>query len=160
MKIDKDIEKISIFYDKYKEKFKILNNYIKWFCKKLIINFKHKWPKYTKKWDIWLCYLWINIDWEQDWDLEHFIRPVFILKSWWEKVKHVTILPLTTNFNKDNKFFYKLEKNKYTFLDKDSSILLDKIKIISKKRLIWKKLWKIKIEDYNSILEKTISLLK
>ena len=38
MKIDKDIEKIIIFYHKYKEKFKILNNYIKWFYKKLVIN--------------------------------------------------------------------------------------------------------------------------
>jgi len=160
MKIDNNIEKIIIFYEEYKNKFKILNNYIKWFYKKLIINFKHKWPKYTKKWDIWLCYLWINIDWEQDWDLENFIRPVFVLKNWWEKIKHITILPLSTNPNKNEKFSYKLEKNKYTFLDKDSYILLDKIKIVSKKRLIWKKLWKIKIEDYNSIMEKTIKLLK
>ena len=160
MKIDNNIEKIIIFYEEYKNKFKILNNYIKWFYKKLIINFKHKWPKYTKKWDIWLCYLWINIDWEQDWDLENFIRPVFVLKNWWEKIKHITILPLSTNPNKNENFSYKLEKNKYTFLDKDSYILLDKIKIVSKKRLIWKKLWKIKIEDYNSIMEKTIKLLK
>lgn len=160
MKIEIEFKELIEFYKKYNKKFKILNNYIKWFYKKLIINFKHKWPKYTKRWEIWLCYLWINIDWEQDWDLENFIRPIFIFQNWWEKVKHITILPLSTNSNKNEKISYKLEKNEYNFLNDDSYILLDKIKIISKKRLIWKKLWKIKKDKFNIIVEKTLNLLK
>jgi hypothetical protein len=43
MKIENnEFENLIEFYEKYKDKFKILKNYIKWFYKKLIINFKHK----------------------------------------------------------------------------------------------------------------------
>jgi len=149
-----NIIELKSFYEKNSELID-LDIFYNWFVRKLNINYFYNWPKYIKERQIWLCYLWQNIDWEQNWEKENFLRPILILKSWWTKVKHITALPLTKNYNKNWIFTFKLDKKQYTFLDFNSVVLIDKIKTLSKQRIIWyKSLWYISKDDFIQIKEK------
>ncbi len=151
------IEKLQWFLSKYKD-LENIDKFCKWFYKKLVLNYFRKWPKYIKERQIWLCYLGKNIDGEQDWDLETFIRPVLVIKSWGTSINHITAIPLTTK-EKPDKFSFKLERKKYSFLDYDSYLMLDKIKTISRKRFVaYKPIWYISEDDFNTIKEKLKNL--
>jgi len=145
-------KKLINFYENHN--FSDLDKYYSWFYKKLNINYFRKWPKFLKERQVWLAYIWKNIDWEQNWDEKNFLRPVLILKNWWVKLEHITVILLTSQ-EKNDYFSFKLEKNIYAFLDYDSYLLLDKVKTISRKRIIWiKPLWYINKKDFEKIKQK------
>ncbi len=120
------------------------NDYLNWNDLKINLqtsNIKH----FVKKRQFWLYYVWMNL-WNEESKQNPFIRPCLVINNYlkWDLI---LIVPLTTKFNKNLKdIFYKLDWDKYS-LDKNSYLLLNQFKVISKKRLIRK----IK-EDKKSVL--------
>ena len=134
----------------------IILDFLDWFLIKLNIHFKEKINnKFPKQWEIWNIKLWINIWSEQNWEKKWwYVRPVLIIKIFWTKNDNIIILPLTKS-KKPKYISYKLINTKYKFLKYyESYILLDQVKTISQKRLIWNPLWKISTDDLNKILIK------
>ena len=86
--------------------------------------------------------------WNEESKQEPFIRPCLIINNYlkWDLI---LIIPLTTKFNNNlQDIFYKIDWEKYS-LDKDSYLLLNQFKVISKKRLIRK----IKKDEKSVLIE-------
>lgn len=116
--------------------------------------------KFPKRWEIWIAKLWMNIWSEQNWEiLSNFVRPVLVIKQFWQKNDQIVILPLTKN-EKPDYISVLLKNERYDFLKyKNSYILLDQIRTISKRRLIWNPLWKISNKDFLLVENKLKDLL-
>lgn len=149
------------------EKFKnditlpIISDFLEWFYEKINLNFNRKnVNKFLKKWEIWISKLWLNIWSEQNWEIEsNYTRPVLVIKSFWVKNDHIIVLPLT-KYKKPEYISFLIEKKIYDFLKYDESfILLDQIKTISKKRLIWNPIWSISNKDFVLLQNKLNNLL-
>lgn len=107
-----------------------------WNKEKINIDNNDKHNLKVKKRQFWLCKIWVNI-WSEISKDNKFIRPVLILNTnyRWDLI---LVLPLTSSININFKEFYvKIDWKNY-WLDKDSYILLNQIKVISKKRLVRK----------------------
>lgn len=88
---------------------------------------------YPKEREIWWCSLGLNIGSEQDGKNDNFERPVIIYKI--INTNIVIILPITSSEKKDrHHFVFKIE-------NKNVSIILSQIKVISTKRLLRKIDW-------------------
>jgi hypothetical protein len=127
-----------LFLKWWKRKFQIENN-----------NVIHR----IKKREFWLYNVWVNI-WDESSKEEPFLRPCLILNNYlsWDLA---LIIPLTSKFNPKLKYiYYKIDWNKY-WLIKDSYLILNQFRVISKKRLsrVIRKNWK------NSSIDKKIFLL-
>lgn len=112
-------------------------------------NIKH----IVKKRQFWLFYVWVNL-WNEESKISLFIRPWLVVNNFM-KWDLLLIVPLTSKFNENLKdIYYKIDWNIY-WLNKDSYLLLNQFKIISKKRLIRKLNDKdnIPLFDNNSFLE-------
>ena len=86
--------------------------------------------------------------WNEESKQNPFIRPCLVINNYlkWDLI---LIVPLTTKFNKNlEDIFYKIDWEKYS-LDKDSYLLLNQFKVISKKRLIRK----IKKDEKSVLIE-------
>ena len=112
--------------------------------KKLIHGLSTKDNFYFSKREIWWCSLGLNIGYEQDGKNEDFERPILILKVFNKEV--LWILPLTSKF-KDNKYYYN-----FKYKDKDFSIILSQIRLISSKRLL-RKIWTFPSDDFKKVNE-------
>lgn len=135
--------------------------FTKWNNKKIELqnkNIKH----FVKKRQFWLFYVWMNL-WNEESKQEPFIRPCLVINNYlkWDLI---LIIPLTTKFNNNlEDIFYKIDWEKYS-LDKDSYLLLNQFKVISKKRLIRKikkdeKSVLIENNDFLDIIEKLKSFI-
>ena len=132
-----------------------IENKFKEWCKIKISLEKSKKELYHPKiLDVRNCYFGKNLNWEQNWDENNnFFRPVLVIKTFWY-IWNIIILPLTKN-KKPDFISYKILKSNYSFLKYDSYILLDKVKVISIKRLEWwKPLWKLNKTEYKKIVNK------
>ena len=130
----------------------------KWNKKKISLqkrNIKH----YVKKRQFWLYYVWMNL-WNEESKKDPFIRPCLVINNYlkWDLI---LIVPLTTKFNKNlEDIFYKIDWDKYS-LDKDSYLLLNQFKVISKKRLIRKiKKWDKSVLIENNEFLDIVEILK
>ena len=102
-------------------------------------------------WEIWICKIWINIGSEISKD-DSFQRPVLIIWNYlWGDL--VSIIPLSTKYNKNYKSFYiKIENHTKFWLNKPSYLCINQIRTISIKRLI-KKINNTKIKwKYKKVL--------
>lgn len=116
-----------------------------WNIKKIDIQ-KKKVSLLVKKRQFWLYYIWVNI-WNEESKENPFLRPCLVLNNYlkWDLI---LIVPLTSKYNKNlDDIFFKINGNDY-WLDKDSYLLLNQFKVISKKRLIRK----IVIEKKDSLI--------
>ena len=110
-----------------------MKDFDKWNTEKKKIELKDSKKIKCHKRQIWLCKIWENI-WSEVSKSENFIRPVLILKVL--KWGLVLILPLTTIYKETfNKELLEI-KTKNCWLNKKSYLMLNQIKVISKKRLI------------------------
>ena len=125
----------------------------KW-CKIKIELEKSKNKHFPKIWDIRNCYFWKNLNWEQSWNKKNnFYRTILIIKSF-DNIWTIIVLPLTKS-KKPSYISYLLKKEKYNYLKLDSYILLDKVKVLSNKRLEWwRPLWKISENELKKIVNK------
>jgi len=141
---------------KEKIKWTLLGGYFWWFLVKIKIIFPKKYnQKFPKEWEIWNCYLWQNI-WSEQWwwDKMWFSRPVLILKTFWFVNDNILVFPLTKQ-SKPDYISFILKKEECDFLKFDKSyVLLDQVRTISKKRLIWKTIWTISGDDLSKIISK------
>ena len=155
-KVLKQIEEIKKWIES-----ELILNFLDWIWIKIQISFKNNSVKYVKQWEIWNCYLGQNIDSEQNWDSNNnFYRPVLILRIFWTKVDNIIVLPITKS-NKPDFISFKITKEKYNFLkEENNTILLDKVRVISKKRLAnYKPFWRISKEDFEKIIKKFNDLI-
>jgi len=107
-----------------------------WNKEKVLLDNTNSLDLKIKKRQIWLCKIWINIGSEISKE-NPFIRPILVLNDRY-RWDLILILPLTTKINKNfKKFYIKIDWGKY-WLNKDSYILLNQIRVISKKRLVRK----------------------
>lgn len=116
-----------------------------WNIKKIDIQNK-KVNLLVKKRQFWLYYIWVNI-WNEESKENPFLRPCLVLNNYlkWDLI---LIIPLTSKYNKNlDDIFFKINGDDYG-LDKDSYLLLNQFKVISKKRLIRK----IEIEKKDSLI--------
>jgi len=115
--------------------------FIDWWIKKYEINKSNK-KHFVKKRQFWLYNIWLNLGNEESKE-KPYLRPCLVLNNYF-KWDLILVLPLTSKFNENlSEIYYKLDWKKY-WLDKDSYLLLNQFKVISKKRLIRKidKDWK------------------
>jgi len=107
--------------------------FLKWWEKKFKIdNSQNKYKVHKRQ--FWLYSVWVNI-WNEESKDNNFLRPCLILNNYF-KWDLILIIPLTSNYNEFlNDIYYKIEWQKY-WLDRDSYLLLNQFKVISKKRLI------------------------
>ncbi len=131
----------------------IEKDFKKW-CKIKIKLEKFNDKHFPKVWDIRNCYFWKNLSWEQNWnEKNNFYRSVLVIKSF-QNIWNIIVLPLTKS-KKPNYISYFLKKETYKYLKLDSYILLDKVKVISNKRLEWwKPLWKVSEIELKKIVNK------
>jgi len=135
--------------------------FLKWWIKKYEIDNSISKYKVHKR-QFWLYNIWINI-WNEESKDNNFLRPCLIINNYF-KWDLILILPLTSKFNEFLKdVYYKIEWQKY-WLDKDSYLLLNQFKVISKKRLIRKidSDWEVVLFDEKEfliILDKIKSLI-
>jgi len=135
--------------------------FLKWWIKKYEIDISITKYKVHKR-QFWLYNIWINI-WNEESKDNNFLRPCLIINNYF-KWDLILILPLTSKFNEFLKdVYYKIEWQKY-WLDKDSYLLLNQFKVISKKRLIRKidSNWEVVLFDEKEfllILDKIKSLI-
>jgi len=126
-----------------------------WNDNKKILEFSWKVNKKVQIWEIWVCNIWINI-WSEiskDWK---FLRPVLIVNNymWWDLV---SIIPITTKFNKNYSSFLLKVKNHYKlWLSKESYFSLNNFKTISKKRLVYKINNTYKLKKYFKLVNKRL----
>ena len=113
----------------------IIRSLANWNKEKINI-FQKKKKCFPKERQIWVCKLGINIGREQNGNLKEFVRPVLILNHFGE---NFFVLPLTSQL-KNNRFRFLLTGNNIG-LSKESELMLDQIRTISQKRMIWQIGW-------------------
>ncbi len=119
-----------------------------WNKEKVLLDNTNSLTLKVKKRQFWLCKIWVNI-WSEISKEAPFIRPVLVLNDRY-RGDLILVLPLTTKINKKfSEFYIKIDGEKY-WLDRDSYILLNQLKVISKKRLV-RKLNDKKDENNNPI---------
>ncbi len=94
--------------------------------------------------EVWWCSLGVNIGFEQDGTNEHFERPVLIIKKFNQDV--LWILPLTRSL-KINRYNYHLKQGE----EKDSSVILSQMRLISSKRLL-RKMRMISLDEFREVV--------
>jgi len=128
------------FWNKYKDKFSDLKDFLNWYNKKLNINYlkKRDWRKF-KQFTIYLFDFWINIWWEINKK-----RPILILgkTNWFLKSKTVLWAVITSLYDSkwNKKILWKydvlINKSDINWLKRDSIIKLWKIVELDKKRVL------------------------
>lgn len=106
------------------------NNFNEWNNLKQKID-ENKVNFHIKQRQIWNCYMWINVWFEEDWKWEEFNRPIIVLKKIW--IMYLCIA-LTTH-GKDNDFYYKLSED---ISRKNSYLILSQPKLFDIKRFHYK----------------------
>lgn len=134
-----------------------LKDFNKWNNEKQRVHKKHS--LHVKKWEIWLCKLWINI-WHEADGKNDFLRPVLILQIWWNIA---LIAPMTTNQRRIiHKRYHQIQSiNFWTDTAWQmiiSLVMLTQIKTIDSRRCFRYKC-KIQKNELKLILNKTISLI-
>jgi len=129
-----------------------IKNLIHWNKEKINI-FKNNKKCFPKERQIWVCKLGINIGREQNGNLKEFVRPVLILNHFGE---NFFALPLTSQLKK-NQFRFLLTSSNIG-LSKESEVILDQIKTISQKRMIWQIGWCDKA-DFSKIKNRMSELI-
>ncbi len=125
--------------------------FLEWSNKKYEIDSSINKYKVHKR-QFWLYNIWVNI-WNEESKDNNFLRPCLILNNYF-KWDLILIIPLTSKFNKSlEDVYYKIIWKKY-WLNKDSYLLLNQFKVISKKRLIRKidSDWKMILFDYKEFM--------
>ncbi len=108
-----------------------------WNKQKQEIELNWKAFKIVKKWEIWISKIWINIWWENSKD-DDFTRPILIVSIWlwWDLI---WVLPFSWWYNSNfEKYYFELNNHNKYWLKKESRLLLNQFKVISKKRLLYK----------------------
>jgi mRNA-degrading endonuclease toxin of MazEF toxin-antitoxin module len=139
----------------------IIYDILDWFYQKIDISLnKNSKNKFPNPWEIWTVKLWMNIWSEQNWEKSsNYTRPALIIRNFWSKNDNIVILPMTKN-KKPDFMSYKLSNTDYKYLKYNNNyLLLDQIRTISKKRLIWNPLWKVSSNDLKEIKDKTKDLI-
>lgn len=128
------------------------NSLISWNKEKINL-FQNNKICFPKERQIWICKLGINIGREQNGSLNNFVRPVLILNHLGE---NFFILPLTSQIKKSQFRFLLEDKN--IGLSKKSDVILDQIRTISQRRMIWQIGWCSK-DDFLEIKNKMSKLI-
>lgn len=109
----------------------------KWNAEKILIDLKWNSNIKVKVWEIWITKIWVNIWWENSKDWK-FSRPALVISIWiwWDLI---WIIPFTGLYNINfERTYFKLNNSMKYWLEKESNLLLNQFKIISKKRLLYK----------------------
>lgn len=134
-----------------------LINFLKWFNKKIIINFQHKIPDYfyPSKWEIYYVEMWMNIGSEIN-----KTRPCIVYSNQkYNKWNTLLIIPIKWFYWKiDKKFQILISPTEENNLWKTSLATLMSINEISKKRIKWK-LWNLEKIHLNEINQKLYKIL-
>ena len=161
--VDEEVNKLHIFIKLITnpENYQTILNFLKWFKLKIITFNKNPIKKFPKEWEIWNIRLWKNIWSEQNGEKDGwYVRPCLVIKVFSARNDNIIVLPLTKS-KKPDFISFILEKSKYNYMKFDKSyILLDQVRTVSKKRLIWKPLWAIAKSDFNQIIQKFKWLFK
>ena len=112
-----------------------IQNLVEWNEEKIEIFQKDR-TCFPKERQIWVCKLGINLGREQNGNMQTFMRPVLILSHLGE---NFIVLPLTSQI-KENPFRYRLESETIG-LSQKSEIMLDQIRTVSQKRMVWQLGW-------------------
>ena len=158
----KQLDKIWELVEKIKsdKAFQVIFVFLKWFYRKLIINFYKDNPNLKlNKWEIYLIELWQNI-----WSELNKKRPCIIYSDYfYNNWDCITVIPLKSykwKINRNVQIFIK--KDKINSLDMNSIVDISTIRQVSKKRIILK-LWKLEnvyIEKINKKLMKYLRIKK
>ena len=109
----------------------------KWNDEKILLDLKWNSNIKVKVWEIWITKIWVNIWWENSKDWK-FSRPVLVISIWiwWDLI---WIIPFTGWYNINfERTYFKLNNSMKYWLEKESNLLLNQFKTISKKRLLYK----------------------
>jgi len=128
----------------------LFKKFINWTKLKFKIHICKNINFYFKERDIWWASLGINIGYEQDGKNKEFERPVLVLKKFNKDM--LWILPLSSKV-KDNKFYFTTRYN-----NKNFSIILSQLKLISSKRLT-RKIRILPKNEFSQIKEKIKNFL-
>ena len=104
------------------------------------INFENKRIKYSKSWEIWNIYNWVNVWYESIWKWKYFERPFLVLKRFWSMFLCIS---MTTKGKDNDLFYYRISDN---YFNKKSYLTLSQWKCIDNKRFI-KKIWELTKTD-------------
>lgn len=126
-----------------------MKDYKNWHKLKEKINNKENIVYFREK-QIWWCSIGANIGFEQDGKNEDFERPILILKKFNAEI--FLALPITSS-NKKGDYYYQYKHN-----EKDYSVILSQIRLMSSKRLL-RKIRLISEEEIDKIKKKLIKLL-
>ena len=116
---------------------KTKEDFNKWNEEKILLDLEWNFNKKVKIWEIWIIKIWINIWWENSKN-KNFLRPMLVVSTWlwWDLI---WIIPFSGSYNeKLEKFYFKLNNSKKYWLEKNSNLLLNQFRVISKKRLVFK----------------------
>lgn len=102
--------------------------------------------------DIWWCSLGDNIGYEQDGKNEKYERPILIIRKFNRGM--FLAVPLTSKIE-NSKFYYNFKLRG----EKDTSVILSQIRLLSSKRLI-RRVARLNEHVFNEIKNEVIQLLK
>lgn len=128
----------------------MIKNFQDWHKIKEDIDGFRKSPFFRER-EIWWCSLGVNVGYEEDGKNEFFARPILILKKFNQEI--FWGLPLTSQ-QKLGRFYYS-----FVFQNKESTVILSQLRILSGKRLI-RRMGKINKDDFLIIKSKVFSLIK
>lgn len=109
--------------------------FIEWNQRKTLLESQVK-KHIVKKRQFWLFYVGVNVGNEES-KSAPFVRPGLVVNNYlkWDLL---LIAPLTSKYNENlNDLYMKIDGTEY-WLDKDSYVIMNQFKVISKKRLIRK----------------------
>ena len=122
----------------------------KWNKTQIVLNGIEKVP-YFREGEIWICFLGLNIGFEQDGKGNNFERPVVIVKKFNNEV--CLIIPLSTTDRRGEYYFVFMFD-----LNTTSVAILSQIRFIDGRRLDHK-IGQMKKEDFINMIEKLKALL-
>ncbi len=128
----------------------IFERYINWTKIKVRIHVSDKKLPFAHEREIWWASIGENIGYEQNGKHELYERPVLVLKRFNSSV--FWGLPITSK-RKENKYYFSIKYN-----NKDYSIILSQLKLMSTKRLR-RKIRTIKKEEFEEIRVAVKSLI-
>ena len=122
----------------------------KWHRKKEQINDIEKRPFFHER-EIWLCYLGVNVGFEQDGIGNDFQRPVVIIRKFNNEI--CWVIPLSKT-KKRNKYYFVFEFDTTTI----SVAILSQIRLIDGQRLS-RKIGEMNMEKFENLVNKIKALL-
>lgn len=126
------------------------NTFNEWNILKQKIDGNNNLNFHVKQRQIWNCYMWINVWFEEDGKWEEFNRPILVLKKVW--IMYLC-LALTIH-GKNNDFYYKLPED---ISRKNSYLILSQPKLFDIKRFHYK-IWTVPKDKFLEIQKKLKTL--